>query len=173
VAGQEPAIAAKLKADADKAASGALSDANIPAEELRRLRERAARVDELAAGGGDALEVALAANAVSALMPGLFGHFEATVPPDVLELDYLERETELRSLAHEDVAVAAAVDRLARTWKHLRPEVIDAGGGDEAARFAEHITALERLRRERDADALRREATNGLELVDKLERVFA
>ena len=55
----------------------------------------------------------------------------------------------------------------------LRPQVGDSGGRDEAARLADHLAAMERLRRERDAGGLQEEAKNGLELVDELERVFA
>ena len=119
------------------------------------------------------MEVALAANAVSGLMPTLYAHFDVAVPTAVLELDYLEREAQLRSLAHEDVAAGSAVEQLRRTWQRLRPQVVDSGGQDEAARFAEHLAAMERLRRERDASGLQEEAKNGLELVDELERVFA
>jgi hypothetical protein len=165
--------AAKLKADADDAASGPLADVDVGAEELRQLRERAARVDELAREDGMTLEVALAANAVSALMPRLFAHFEVTVPPEVLELDYLEREVELRSRIHEDQAVSMTITQLRRTWQQLRPQVIDAGGKETAALFAKHVAALQRLRRKGDESALQREARNGLELVDGLERVFA
>lgn len=165
--------AARLKADAEQAASGALADAKVPADELDELRGRASNVDELAKSDGEALKVALAANAVSGLMPALYAHFDVKVPTAVLELDYLEREAQLRSLAREDAAAAAAVERLGRTWKQLRPQVDGAGGKDEATRFAEHLAAMERLRRERDASGLEEEAKKGLELVDELERVFA
>ena len=165
--------AAHLKADAEQAVSGPLAEANVSADELRELRGRAAKVDVLAKADGEALKVALAANAVSGLMPALYAHFDVTVPTAVLELDYLEREAQLRSLAHEDVAAASAVEQLRRTWRRLRPQVVGSGGRDEAARFAEHLAAMERLRRERDASGLQEEAKNGLELVDELERVFA
>ena len=164
--------ASHLKADAEQAASGALADANVPADDLRELRRRAANVDELAKAG-KTLEVAIAANAVSGLMPALYAHFDVKVPTAVLELDYLEREAQLRSLAHEDAAAAAAVERLGRTWKQLRPQVEGAGGDDEATRFADHLAAMERLRRARDASGMEEEAKKGLELVDELERVFA
>jgi hypothetical protein len=164
--------AAHLKADAEQAAMGPLAEANVPADKLRELRGRAANVDELARGG-KALEVALAANAVSGLMPALYGYFDVAVPTAVLELDYLEREAQLRSMAHEDAAAAAAVGQLRRTWQRLRPQVVGSGGQDEAASFAEHLAAMERLRREGDAGGLQDEAKNGLELVDELERVFA
>ena len=103
----------------------------------------------------------------------LYGHFDVAVPTAVLELDYLEREAQLRSMAQEDAAAAAAVGQLQRTWQRLRPQVVGSGGQDEAARFAEHLAAMGRLRRERDAGGLLDEAKNGLELVDELERVFA
>jgi len=162
---------ADLKSDANEAAD-ALGEEDAPEADLALLRERASHVEELAKGGGEPLEIALAANAVSGLMPALFAVFETDVPPDVLKLDYLDREAQLRALAHESDEVSAAVAELEQTWKGLRPEVVSAGGDQEAARFAKHIAAMKTLARSGDDSAVQREAVKGLELVDQLEQVF-
>jgi hypothetical protein len=164
--------ASELEADAQEAASGEVEQQRVPERELRQLRERSADVVELAAGNGRALAVALAANDVSALMPALFEHFEPKIPPAVLELDYLDREAQLRSLVGENHRVALAVTGLAATWRRLRPEVLAAGGEDEAKRFTVHVAAMQRLVRTGGAQALQREAVAGLELVDVLQDVF-
>jgi hypothetical protein len=164
--------ASELEADAEAAASGEVERQRVPERELRQFRERSAEVVALAAGNGQALAVALAANDVSALMPALFEHFEPEIPPAVLELDYLDREAQLRSLAGENRRVALAVTGLAATWRRLQPEVLAAGGDDEAKRFTVHVAAMQRLERTGDAQALQREAVAGLELVDVLQDVF-
>jgi hypothetical protein len=164
--------AGELKTDAGEAADS-LGEEDAPEDDLTQLRERASKVDELATGDAEPLQVALAANAVSALMPSLFGLFETDIPPDVLKLDYLDREAQLRSLAHENDKISAAVDELEQTWNGLRPQVVDAGGDDEAAKFAQHVAAMKKLAIAGNATALQREAVNGLELVDVLENVFA
>ena len=105
-------------------------------------------------------------------MPALFAHFEPAVPPDVLELDYLDREAQLRSLANEPSKVSSAVGRLEQTWRDVRHDVVAAGGEQEAERFSEHVAAMKRLSASGDVEALRREAVNGLNLVDELEQVF-
>jgi hypothetical protein len=166
------AKAAELKEDAADAAAP-LSEADVPEQRIDELRTRAAHVDELAVGDADTLEIALAANDVSALMPEMFARFDPEIPADVLALDYLDREAQLRSLAHEDAKVSTAVDELERTWAKLRPEVESAGGDEEAADFADHVAAMKKLRDSHDDAALQKEAVRGLELVDVLERVFA
>jgi hypothetical protein len=163
--------AANLKADANEAAD-ALGEEDAPEAELAQLRERASHVEELATGGGEPLEIALAANAVSALMPALFGLFETDIPPEVLKLDYLDREAQLRALAQESDQVSAAVAELEQTWNGLRPEVVSAGGEQEAAKFAKHVIAMKTFARSGDDSAVEREAVKGLELVDELEQVF-
>jgi hypothetical protein len=165
--------AADLKADANEAAD-ALGEEDAPEAELAQLRARGSHVEELLVkGGGEPLEIALAANSISALMPDFFRLFKTDVPPDVLELDYLDREAQLRSLAHDGDKVSAAVGQLEQTWNGLRPQIVDAGGEQEASQFTKHVAAMKKLDQSGDASALQREAVNGLELVDALEKVFA
>jgi hypothetical protein len=115
--------------------------------------------------------VALAANAVSEIVPGLYARFADPVPPAVGTLDYLDREAELRSLAGQRTAVPTLVQRLSRTWAGVRPRVRAHGGGSVAGAFDRHVAAMTRLAPAGGAE-LRREAARGLELVDQLEQVF-
>jgi len=150
------------------------------AADLRKVRVPDAAIAALAgrarllrsiAPRGEFARVSLAANAISALMPGFYARYRDSVPPAVLLLDYLDREAELRSLAGDPAAVPGVVGRLSVTWAALRPRVIDVGGRRVAARFTRHVAAMRRLRRG-PAGALQREAAAGLELVDTLERQF-
>jgi hypothetical protein len=116
--------------------------------------------------------VLLAANSVSQLMPALYVHFADPVPPDIQALDYLDREAQFRSLAGQPAKVAAAVTELARTWSRVRPKVAAAGGAAEAAAYTAHVAALQRLS-PTAAAKVQAEAVHGLDLVDRLEQVFA
>ena len=116
--------------------------------------------------------IALAANAVSELVVGLYAHFSDPVPVAVRRLDYLDREAQLRSLAGQGKAVSPIVARLAATWAPLRPSVVGHGGGTVAAAYGRHVTAMQRLATD-PGSAFRREAVHGLNIVDELEAVFS
>jgi hypothetical protein len=152
-------------------AAADLRKAGVAAARIADLQERA-RLLETLAPRAKLIRVSLAANAISALMPELYGRYEDPVPPAVLKLDYLDREVQLRSLAGDRASVAPAVATLSATWTALRPKVIDAGGDRVAARYARHVSSMRRLARRRDERALQNEAVTGLELVDELERQF-
>jgi hypothetical protein len=138
--------------------------------QLSALRTRAARVAGVSRSG-KFVDVALAANAVSELMPGLYRRFAVSIPPAVLALDYLEREAQLRARAGQKSRVPPLVDHLASTWSGLRARVRSRGGRTEAAAFDKHVAAMKRLA-PAAGGALQREAGVGLELVDDLENVF-
>jgi hypothetical protein len=166
----EIAASLKAKAKANGPAASALTRAGVPAAKVDQLEQRANRVAQLAQHGSF-IAVALAANAVSQLMPDLYGRFQDPVPPTILALDYLDREVQLRSIARQTAKVAAAIEELGPAWARVRPRVVAAGGASEAAAFQKHVVALERL----DPDArtkVQAEAVRGLALVDELEQVF-
>ena len=165
------ATARELRRAADRRATEDLRRAGVPAGRIAALADRARLVAAIAPHA-KLLRVSLAANQVSALMPELYARYADPVPPDVLKLDYLDREAQLRSLAGDTAAVTAAVDELSSTWTRLRPKVIDADGRRVAATFGRHVAAMRRLVSGSDNAALRREAVTGLELVDRLEEVF-
>jgi len=163
------AISARLRAAAGGSAT-ALERAGVPRTRVTQLVQRANRVSALAPRGSY-LAIMLAANAVSALLPDLYRRFSGPVPALLLELDYLDRDAQFRSLAGQKDRVSIAVRTLARAWLQLRPKVVAAGGGDLARAYDRHVAAMKRL----DAVAGKRlelEAVRGLDLVDSLERVL-
>jgi hypothetical protein len=156
--------AAKGPATAD------LREAGVPDYRVAELRSRARLLESLAPRA-DFARVSLAANRISALMPEFYARYRDPVPPDVLKLDYLDREAQLRSLAGDQASVPGVVTELSSTWSGLRARVIAAGGRRVAARYARHVAAMRRLARG-PRGALQREAGTGLELVDELEHQF-
>jgi hypothetical protein len=152
-------------------ASTDLRKAGVPADRLQALKARV-RVLQSLAPHGDLDRVSLAANQISALMPEFFDRYDVPVPPDVLQLDYLDREAQLRSVVGDTDTVKSAVDQLSSTWRGLRSRVIDAGGRRIMARFNRHVASMQRLVRDPKSRALQKEAAVGLELVDELERQF-
>jgi hypothetical protein len=164
------ASAARLRALASGAGAEGLLDAGVPRSAVAELGRRATRVARVA-HGGTLVRAALAANAVSGLMPGLYARFRDPVPPDVFRLDYLDREAQLRSLAGNRNAVVEAVGSLVATWAHVQPKVLRAGGSAQAAAYRAHVGAMRRLARPA-GKRLVDEAVRGLALVDELERVF-
>jgi hypothetical protein len=171
----------RQRAVAVETADGLKAAANGPAAAaLRRAGVRPALIDELGrranhlarlARTGSFLEIALAANAVSELMPNLYARFQNRVPAAVQKLDYLDREAHLRALAGQPRRVAIAVKQLGPTWSSLRPKVIAAGGVKVARAYQLHVAAMNRLAPEAGLK-LQAEALHGLALVDTLERVF-
>ena len=161
--GEVVAKAASLKAAANGPAAAALARSGLSSAKVGQLKQRANRVAQLAARGSFT-DVALAANAVSQLMPDFYGRFQDPVPAPVLKLDYLDREALLHSLA-------TTVKELERTWVRLRPAVIAAGAAKEAAAYDRHVAALKRLAPGAGKN-VQTEADRGLNLVDQLEQAF-
>jgi hypothetical protein len=168
--GAVAATAAKLTGVARGPAAASLTRSGVAQAKIARLQRTANRVARIAADGSF-IRVALAANAVSGLMPDLYAHFHDRVPPAVLALDYLDREAQLRSLARERKRVGTAVQQLVSTWTRLRPKVLAAGGGESVAAFDKHVAAMKRLVRGAPS-RVQGEAIRGLALVDRLEQVF-
>ena len=162
-------IASELKAGVHAHRQSLRSD-GVPGALLSQLGQRSDRLAVLARGASY-VQILLAANAVSQLMPSLYARFADPVPPAIQKLDYLDREAEFRSLAGEPARVAAAVEELVSTWAHVRPKVVAAGGGAEAAAYTRHVVAMKRLA-PAAAARIQSEARRGLELVDRLEGVF-
>jgi hypothetical protein len=178
--GAEDIIASALSGDRGAVVAGAsslgkaaasLSRSGLSGAEAAELRRRATRLQRLAAGASF-VDVELAANSVSKLMPSLYARFETRLQAGILELDYLDREAEFRSLKRQPGAVAAAVEDLSGTWSRLRPGVVAAGGREEASAYQAHVATMERLS-PAATRKLEAEAERGLELVDQLERVVA
>jgi hypothetical protein len=161
----------------DKLVQGELADdleGVATKEELGQLQARANELSNVVATG-EPVAVALAANHAFELVAQLFGKFRSDVPAAVLTLDYLDFEAKLRALAREIDPVRAGVTRLAATWSELS-QTLPLGDKAAAARaaFDAHVAAMTGLATAgTDFDALAKEAQHGLDLVDRLENVYA
>ena len=118
------------------------------------------------------VELARAANAVSAPMDELFALYEPPVPPAVLELDYLGREVVLDARESDFDGSTTHVNSIEVTFGSIRDELIADGGQQEAADFASSITAMRADIEAGDAGQLETDANVELELVDVMEGVF-
>jgi hypothetical protein len=162
--------ASALAASAGGATAATLQAAGTSKVDVVALKSLVTRVARLSRAGSYT-SVALAANAVSGRVSELYVHFADPVPVAVRRLDYLDREAQLRSLAGQRKAVPPAVARLAATWAPLRHSVVGHGGATVAAAYARHVAAMQRQAKA-PGSAFRREAVNGLNIVDELENVF-
>lgn len=165
------AEAERLRAETGGRRLAALAGSGIRPATVARLRQQARRLAGVARTGSF-VDVALAANAVSQLMPAAYGRFQDPVPAAILTLDYLDREARFRAVAAQEKQVARAVTGLERAWAGVRPKVVEAGGKSEAAAYDRHVATMKRLP-PGAAEQVRAEAVRGLELVDRLEQVFA
>lgn len=150
-------------------AADALRKAGVGRKTIATLQQRADRTARLSASGAPALQVSLAANSVSQMMPGLYARYHDPVPPAVLKLDYLNREIQLRAQAGQTAKVKAAVGELSRTWQQLRPQLVKAGGAKLAVTHDQHVSALQRAGA---STAVQKQALRGLDIVDQMETVF-
>jgi hypothetical protein len=163
------AEAKTLKQLARGKAAAVLEGAGVSQPKLRAFRLRADRVDRLMGGGDSKLQVSLASNRVSQLMPGFYARYQDPVPPAVLRLDYLDRLIQLRSMAGQTAAVTRAIKSEESTSTKLRPQLVAAGGAKAARQYSAH---LEGLKRDQRPAAVQKQAVNGLDIVDTMEKVF-
>jgi hypothetical protein len=138
---------------------------------VNSLNGRALAIVQIASSASF-LEISLAANQISGLMPQLYAYFKGRVPPEVLKLDYLDREAEFRSIANDQFSTLRAIKDLSSTWNALRLKVLTAGGEKAAASFSRHVEKMRAFARTFKRAGIRKEAAKGLALVDVLEVVF-
>ena len=150
-------------------AADALRRAGVPEARITALQQRADRTARLSLGGAPALQVSLAANSVSRLMPGFYSRYHDPVPATVLKLDYLDRQVQLDSQAGHQARLRQTVRQLGATWQQLRPQLVGAGGATVAKAYDQHVTAL---KRGGTAIAIQQQAVHGLDIVDQMEGVF-
>ena len=165
------ATAATLSSSAGSATARALLAAGVTPSALSALRVRVAVVARLS-HTGPYTSIALAANAVSAVVVTLYARFADPVPVAVRRLDYLDREAQLRSLAGQRKAVAPVVAQLTATWRPLQGAVVGHGGqrSPPPTGVTSRRCAGSRSRREARSAARRSTASN---IVDELETVFS
>lgn len=146
-----------------------LTKGGVTAAQVTEFQRRADRVAQLSASAAPRLQVSLAANHVSQLMPAFYGRFHDPVPPSVLKLDYLERQVQLSSIAGSKAGVRSNVAVIAATWTTLRPAVVAAGGASVARSYDAHVQTLQK---KASPDSVQKQALLGLGIVDNIEKAF-
>ena len=150
-------------------AADALRRAGVPEAQIKAFQQRADRTQKLSLANARGLQVSLAANSVSRLMPDFYARYQDPVPAAVLKLDYLDREVHLRSQAGHHARVDRTVRQLEATWQRVRPQLVKADGTKVATAYDQHVNAL---KHGGTAAATQRQAVHGLDLVDQMEGVF-
>src|SRR5690349_15525692 len=142
------------------------------AQEVDDLMNSALAALETASQSKDASATMQGSNDVSAAVVELFALYNPVIPADIGRLDVLERQVIL-DVAADDYS--AAMETMAKTrsaWESVKDSVLEHSGKDVAAQFEASLEAQAAALDAKDIEALTREASAALELVDALERLF-
>ncbi|MHB1035258.1 MAG: hypothetical protein ACYC35_25625 [Pirellulales bacterium] len=110
------------------------------------------------------------ANQVTLIAANLTDPFHPKVPTDVTRLDFYGRELEVWAAAKDEANLTRIADALQKTWKKVRPAVVDRGGKAEAKMFDGLVAKLKLAKSPGEFNDV---ATPILDGVDNLEKVFA
>jgi len=120
----------------------------------------------------DAAGTMQAANDLSAAVIDLFAVYHPAVPSDIGRLDVLERQIVLDAAADDFTAAADSLAQVEAVWARLKPFILVINGTDVAAQFDASLDIQATALSAEDAAAITAEASNALELVDALERLY-
>lgn len=127
---------------------------------------------EAAAAAQDAAVTWQSANDISAAIVELYALYNPVIPADIGRLDVLERQVILDVAANDYTAAATSLDKVKAVWENVKPSVLAHDGQDASAQFEASLAAQESALTAQDKTTLTNEATNGLEIVDVLERLY-
>ena len=142
------------------------------AQEVNDLMTSALAALKTASQSKDASGTMQGSNNVSAAVVELFALYNPVIPADIGRLDVLERQVILDVAAQD---FSAAMETMAKTrsaWESVKASVLEHSGKDVAAQFEASLEAQVAALDAKDIEALTREASAALELVDALERLF-
>jgi len=141
-------------------------------QEVNDLMTSALAALKTASQSKDASGTMQGSNNVSAAVVELFALYNPVIPADIGRLDVLERQVILDVAAQD---FSAAMETMAKTrsaWESVKASVLEHSGKDVAAQFEASLEAQAAALDAKDIEALTREASAALELVDALERLF-
>jgi len=147
----------------------AVSD-HVPQPFQEALTVALARLQKTSAAK-DAPGTVQAANDLSAAIVDLFTVYHPARPTDLGWLDVLERQIVL-GVPGDDSATADSLAKINAVWARLKPVILARNGADTATQFENSLTTQQEALSNKQAAALTIAATNGLELVDALEKLF-
>jgi len=127
---------------------------------------------ETASKSKDASATMQGSNDVSAAVVELFALYNPVTPADIGRLDVLERQVILDVAAQDYPAAMETMAKTRSVWENVKPSVLQHEGKDLAAQFDASLESQAAALDSKEADALTREASDALELVDALERLY-
>jgi hypothetical protein len=127
---------------------------------------------ETAASAQDATGTWQSANDVSAAVVELYALYNPVIPADIGRLDVLERQVILDVAANDYTAAAESLSKVKTVWESVKPSVLSHNGQDASTQFEDSLAIQESALEAQGNVALTNEATNGLEIVDVLERLY-
>ena len=113
-------------------------------------------------------EAKVQANAITRVIPDIFGHYQVAVPTDLGRLDYLGREILLNVEKGDWTAARNNASEVQRVWARLKP-TLNATAQKSAADFESTVNALSSDVRNMDSATTTRDANALLDKVDVLE----
>lgn len=127
---------------------------------------------ETASAAKDASATMQGSNDVSAAVVELFALYSTKVPANIGRLDVLERQVILDVAAKNYSAATKSLDHTKAVWEEVKPSVLEHNGKEVAAQFEMSLAAQTSALDTKDDAALTKEARDGLEIVDALERLY-
>ena len=156
---------AELKKDAESLAAE-LKDDGVKA----KLAKQVTAVEK-AVAEKDQIAAMRASNQITLLTSKLSEAYPHKVPADVSKIDFLGREVEIWSLAKNDKKLSSSSAALQKTWKKVRPAVVEKGEkGKTEAKKVDGLVA--KLKAAKSPDEFMAAAGPILDAVDDLEDVF-
>jgi hypothetical protein len=119
------------------------------------------------------LELARAANAISAPMSQLFETYRPKIPTSLLNLDYLGREVQFDARAADFVRAGTDLTRIEQGWATLKPDTVSNGGATDAAQMDKAISDCRAGITAGNAASVETAALLELEIVDAIEGIYA
>jgi len=113
-----------------------------------------------------------AANDLTAAVLDFVTVYHPAEPTDLGWLDVLERQVMLDSAVDDWSAAADSLAKTSAVWSRLTPVILAHNGSDAATQFENSLTAQQQALSNENRESLTTEATNSLELVDALEKLF-
>ena len=167
-----------VRADASKLATSwssfratAIAD-GVSQADAASLDAAIAALPQAASANKTPVELARAADTVSAPMDRLFAVYNPASPPVLLKLDYLGREVQLDARSSDFSGASTHRSEAAAAWNAIRSQVESKGGATQATEFDASLASMDAAIQAKDATALESAAVHELNLVDDIEKLF-
>lgn len=126
-----------------------------------------------ASADGNAQQTMQAANDLSAIVADMSDYYHPVFPSDIARLDVLQRQVILDTTAGHMGAAARTLYEVSSVLYRLRPSIEVHDGTALAQRFEKNLAEQSKALQAGNKAALIAHARHGLELVDRLEKLYS